>query len=123
MKVWAVFSGHYSDRGLDAIFSTEEKAKAYIKMMQYDRWHDINDRPQEYELDVYEPIEYVYFSVDEDTEQVYTSKTWCQIEDDVSVSENGDIIIKVKYNESEEVMEKAARDKYYMWKAHQEGIA
>ena len=35
MKVFVVTSGEYSDYGINAIFSTKEKAEGYVKMMEY----------------------------------------------------------------------------------------
>jgi hypothetical protein len=53
LKVWVVEEGYYSDRGIGAIFSTEEKAKDYIKTVkQYSyNWSDVHDEPTEFDLD------------------------------------------------------------------------
>lgn len=44
MKVWIVFSGEYEDRDVDAVFSSEDKAVAYIekcvKETETRKWQD-----------------------------------------------------------------------------------
>lgn len=66
MKVWVVEEGYYSDRGISAIFSTEEKANDYIKIMnQYSySWGDIHEKPVEFDLDPQLPNIRDYFEYD-----------------------------------------------------------
>lgn len=46
MKIYAISSGSYSDYSVDAVFSTREKAEAYMAAVHHD-WNDV----EEYELD------------------------------------------------------------------------
>ncbi len=48
-NVWVVTSGEYSDYGIDAIFSTEEKAEAYLAQAKLVK---LDSRIEPYELDV-----------------------------------------------------------------------
>jgi hypothetical protein len=66
VKVWVVEEGYYSDRGIGAIFSTEENAKNYIKTMkQYSySWGDVHDEPTEFDLDPKLPNIRDYFEYD-----------------------------------------------------------
>lgn len=46
-KVYAVSSGSYSDYGIDAIFSTKEKAEEFMQFIKNDDYNKI----EEYEID------------------------------------------------------------------------
>lgn len=50
MKIYIVTSGAYSDYGIDSVWSTEEKAKAYIAQVQRGNG-DVNEDVEEYEVD------------------------------------------------------------------------
>ena len=60
-KVFIVTSGEYSEYGIDRVFSTEEKAKAFIKITMDLYGGTFNIEP--YELDAPMPIykEYLFF--------------------------------------------------------------
>lgn len=66
LKVWVVEEGYYSDRGIGAIFSTEEKAKDYINIMKKHSysWSDVHDEPTEFDLDPQLPNIRDYFEYD-----------------------------------------------------------
>ena len=50
MKIYAVTSGSYSDYGIDAMFSTREKAQEYIDAAKFDEYNEINGIT-EYDID------------------------------------------------------------------------
>jgi len=52
-KVYVVTSGQYSDYGINAIFSTRERALDYIQAFEDDGYHSMGI--EEYELDVLKP--------------------------------------------------------------------
>lgn len=119
MKVYCVFRGEYSDRSLEAIFSTRRKAEEYIKRMQSVSSYDyVDDEPIEYELNETAPCEYVEFLFYEDGEIMSSS---FGVYKDPHLH-YGRVKITVKYNPNKEVMEKAARDAYYKFKAEQENV-
>ena len=52
MKVWVVTWGNWDGGGVLAVFSTEEKARNYIKGKHNDvDDDDVNDEPEEMEID------------------------------------------------------------------------
>lgn len=123
MIVYAVFSGSYSDRGLDAIFSTKDKAEAYIlRRKTYGALYDeVDDDPIEYELDEAKGVEVVYIEKTDGGFEIYRDYGWYEQDGDVQEGSEG-VIIKVKYNADPNVVMKAAQDKYYAWKAQKHGV-
>lgn len=119
MKVYCVFRGEYSDRNLEAIFSTKRKAEAYIKRMQSVSSYDkVDDEPVEYELNETAPCEYVRFFFWLGGEMEKAGFVGYQ---DPYIN-YGKVYVTVKYNPDKEVMEKAARGAYYKFKAEQESL-
>ena len=119
MKVYCVFRGEYSDRSLEAIFSTRRKAEAYIKRMQTVSSYDyVDDEPIGYELNETAPCEYVRFLFWTDGEMEQAGFD----ERKEPYINYGKVNVTVKYNPDKEVMEKAARDAYYKFKAEQENV-
>ena len=122
MKVYCVFRGEYSDRSLEAIFSTRRKAHAYINrnntIDEY-TYNRIDDDPIEYELDEAKIYSFVVF-------RFYGNKITGSaefVEKYRDPYEQGGVVrITVKYNPDKEVMEKAASDAYYKFKAEQENL-
>jgi len=126
MKVFAVFSGCYSYRGLDAIFSTKELAEKNIQKRNiFDYYGGVDKTPTEYNLDLTKDEEYVVYTYDNGKAIPYNGLYYTSSfnETDVSIMEEKNIIIKVHYNEDHSVMEKSAIDKYFIWKATKEGIS
>jgi hypothetical protein len=126
MKVYAVFSGSYSGRDLDAIFSTKELAEKYIKKQQvfgneYE-YGDVDSNPTEYEMDSPVVFEYCYYKFINKKLLPYKGYVDPNIDDDVFINYDNDTIIKVKYNDDTLVSGKAAIDKYFAWLAMKEGI-
>lgn len=119
MKVYCVFRGEYSDRSLDAIFSTKRKAEAYIKRMQSVSSYDqVDDEPIEYKLNETAPCEHVRFYFWPDGEMEQSGFDGYQ----EPYINYGKVHVTVKYNPDNGVMEKAARDAYYKFKASQENL-
>jgi hypothetical protein len=129
MKVYTCWSGTYSDRGIDAIFSTEQKAKKYLKIRKllarvYD---DIDDKPIILEVDNLEISipEYVIFQAwrEDDGKWQLSVEQGSDEKLDTKIYEDGFIYyIKVKYNKKREVMEKAVIDKVMTLYARDIGI-
>ena len=68
MKVYIVECGEYSDMGIEAVFSTREKAEEFIKYHEYSRWFG-DFRISEYNLDSWNKEDYIYeyiCDIDED---------------------------------------------------------
>ena len=120
MKVYCVFRGEYSDRTLEAIFSTKRKAEAYIKRMQSvsSYYLSVDDEPIEYELNETAPCEHVRFYFWPDGEMEQAGFDGYQ----EPYINYGKVHVTVKYNPDNGVMEKAARDAYYKFKASQENL-
>lgn len=126
MKVYVVTSGEYSDYGINAIFSTKEKAQEYIDRgdklgMNYSYGYQI----EEYELDENATVEFVlanysprgnafsFSYMDEDSAaQTYPKETWGGLA----------FIFKVRYNPNISVMKKSVYDQYARFKAEKEGL-
>jgi hypothetical protein len=119
MKVYAVFSGEYSDRGLDIIFSTKEKAENYIVFRQNtDNWQDVDSTPTEYELDEkYVIPKTVLFQYDDSAglSISYYDNHEDGFEEDI-------FYMNVKYNINKDIMIKSANDKLAKLKARELGI-
>jgi hypothetical protein len=60
MKIYIVESGEYSDRIIEGVFSTREKAEEYIKYHRYDSWYGDTFRITEYDLDSWNKDDYIY---------------------------------------------------------------
>jgi len=129
MKVYTCWSGTYSDRGMDAVFSTEQKAKNYLKIRKllarvYD---DVDDKPIIWEIDKIEISipEYVVFQawLSGDGKWQLSVEQESDEKLDTKIYEDGFIYyIKVKYNKKREVMEKAVRDKVMTLYARDIGV-
>lgn len=134
MKVYAVFEGCYSDRSLDSVFSTKEKAQDFIDFNIKFGNGEIDDEPFEFILNECNYPEKVFLSkVLATTNEVNYRKKWERIH-----SEHEEGIFKekpyfskiiesvayvtVRYNKNFDVMIKAANDKLAMLKAEKEGI-
>jgi hypothetical protein len=131
MTVWTVHSGSYSDRGLDGIFSTKELAEALIKKKKtfgpvgYD---SVDDTPEEWTLDTQGPMEFAYYVYHDGNTEPYKNDIFdrgFKSEDFVFdvVIWCSNVIVRVRYNEDMTVMEKAAIDKYNIWKAATAGLS
>ena len=122
MKVYCVFRGEYSDRSLEAIFSTKRKAHAYINrnntIDEY-TYNRIDDDPIEYELDEAKIYSFVVF-------RFYGNKITGRaefVEKYRDPYEQGGVVrITVKYNHNIEVMKRAAIDRYNQFQAGSEGL-
>ena len=127
MKVYCVFrgeysDGEYSDRTLEAIFSTRRKAKEYIKRNRtinsyvYD---SIDDEPIEYDLDEAKIYSFVVFRFYGDK---ITGRAEFVEKYRDPYEQSGKVYVTVKYNPNIEVMEKAAIDRYNQFQAGAEGL-
>ena len=126
MIVFAVFSGEYSDRGLDAIFSTKEKAEKYIehkKLFSSRGWCEVDDSPTEYELDAAMPPKNVWFRIDGDSSEIEPHDgRWLPETEDGLIDNGEEAYVMVKYNDNIDVCKKAARDKIAARRARNIGI-
>lgn len=121
MKVFVVYTGEYSDRSIRGIFSTKEKAQEAIQVIKdTDKWDcDSVSDPIEYELDSFLPPNEVVFVYDE------TKGTWELGYGNLFIDGSGfyydeedkHYYVSVNYNPNKEVMLKAARDYYMMFRA------
>lgn len=120
--VYAVFSGEYSDRRLDAIFSTSERAQEYITKGELLNC-DVDSRAREYELDSVSINDDIFMKQEyEGVFYPWNDEANESEERDIFTNYEGDLCIKVHYNPDVEVMRKAAQDKYAEYKARKEGI-
>ncbi|MBQ1776864.1 MAG: hypothetical protein IIZ93_01770 [Acidaminococcaceae bacterium] len=117
MKVWVVTYGSYSDFTIDSIFSTEEKAKKYIEKMKYFD-NDINDEPEEYEVD--DPavmkknyVKLEYYPGSDDLKKSHIPEEF-PVGESIAF-ENG----KLVYTFSLPVDSRAFQDDYHDWKREQ----
>lgn len=126
MKLYVVTSGEYSDYGINSIFSTKEKAQAYIdrsNKLGIDNYLGWNI--EEYELDENATVEFVLVNyspsgnafsfkyMDEYyASQTYPKETWDGLA----------FIFKVRYNPNVDVMKKSVYDQYARFKAEKEGL-
>lgn len=62
MKIYIIERGEYSDRCIEGVFSTREKAEEYIKYHKYDfyTWFTDSFRVSEYDLDDWNKEDYIY---------------------------------------------------------------
>lgn len=119
-KIYVVTSGEYSDYGIDAIFSTKEKAQEYITIRTNSEyiWNELEI--EEYELDrMAEPPEFVFVEKD-----LYKgSVQWVPISDYKEQEENSNLErIRVKFHPDKKVMDKAAEDRLQMLRARDMGL-
>ena len=134
-KVYVVRFGEYSDQGIAGVFSTKEKAEFYCKVQnEIDSWYDDSYWVDEYVLDKGEipedaKVETYYIvcisKVTDDFEKAGTIYLRDEIKQIFTVptivTDEGDYI-SVSSTESMEHAEKVAIDRYYKWKAEQEGL-
>jgi hypothetical protein len=131
MEVYAVFSGCYSDRQLDAIFKTRELAEEYIRHEKKfgGPYRGVDDDIIVYELNSKIKIKYCYFLFNYDDNSFEPCADFWKFgnpnqKDDVTYNKVvGECVrVRVKYNKDFSVCEKSAIDKYFAWKAMQEGL-
>ena len=121
MKVYCVFRGEYSDRHLEAIFSTRRKAVEYIRRNRtVDNWYDpVDDEPIEYELDGAKTYSFVMFGLYRN--KITQRKGFVEKYRD-PFEQDGVLYVTVKYNPDLEVMKKAAIDRANQFQAGAEGL-
>lgn len=129
-KVFIVTSGEYSDYGIDRVFSTEEKAKEFIKITRDLYGGTFNIEP--YELDAPMPTykEYLFFEAYIEDDIVAKSNFEFYFTDEPNeikffrqINGSYDIVgigtIKLKSGESIEKAKKRAvkvvQDEFYAW--------
>lgn len=123
MTVWTVWSGSYSDRGMDGIFSTKEKAEEYIAVAKHFD-SDLDDEPIEYVLDKPENVterQCIRFS--KDTGDIMEARWFFVYDSGADVQEQDDcyeVFVNFQYNFDR--MVKAARDKLAEYKAREAGV-
>jgi hypothetical protein len=125
MKVYLVSSGSYSDYEIDNVFSTKEKAIEYIEFRKKYHCGNINDDFEEFDVDNTSiPYrDYAFYQFDGKSFTISDKQSWNFPRDnDILISDNK-VHIKVNMDYDENVMFKSAVDKYFIWKATQEGIS
>jgi hypothetical protein len=118
MKVYTCWSGSYSDRGMEAVFSTKDKAEKYLSLRKNtaEIYDDVDDKPIEWEVDKkeIEVSEYIIICAWKDTfdkEWIVSIDMTYEGELESNISEDGYMYyVKVKYNDKA-IMEKSAIDK------------
>lgn len=118
MKVYVVTYGEYSDYGIEAVFSTKEKAQEYINIActERDCWSSTNDCIEEYELDqtITAPEKVLY---SKESGEWRAARSW--EEDDEDANEN---LVWVNFHPDKNVMAKAAEDRLQMLWARDMGL-
>ena len=136
-QVFIVTRGHYSDYGIEAVFTSEEKAKEYIRITAHNdqTWDSSVGYPHDYNIAVYEldketpkMLEYVRYyatfinGVLEKRFSVHTIETPLPTIYRKYLPSRLDIegTVKLRQNETfKEVRERAKKiaiDEYYEWK-------
>jgi hypothetical protein len=123
MKAWVVTSGSYSDTHIDGIFSTLEKAQAYVDARRV--LHiDMND-VCEYAVDAITVAlpEYVMVEMAMDNiKDTYIRPIYSDLKYPYEWNDFNTVGFKVRFNRDENVMLKSARDQFATWRAMREGL-
>jgi len=131
MKVYIIYSGEYSDRCIAGVFSTKEKAQAYIDERAI--LEDLGGFIHEEEVDPEVPKRpnkiYMWAQRIGNRPLKFNMDGEVGEEDEESIEIDGfgdesweSIQVHVNYNPNLDVMKKAALDRYYMLKAEKEGL-
>ena len=123
MKVWVVTSGSYSDTHIDSIFSTLEKAQAYMDARRV--LHTGTNDACEYEVDSITVVlpEYVMVEVAMgNINDTYIRPIYSDLEYPYEWNDCNTVGFKVRFNRDENVMLKSARDQFATWRAMREGL-
>lgn len=123
MTVWTVWSGSYSDRGMAGVFSTKEKAEAYIQVAKH-FYSELDDEPIEYVLDEQLGEKERYCVRIEKGSGNIMNPGWFFVYDSgADVQEQDDCYeVWVNFQYDYDRMIKAARDKLAEYKAREAGI-
>lgn len=122
MTVWTVWSGSYSDRGMAGVFSTKEKAEAYIQVAKH-IYFELDDEPIEYVLDEQLGEKERYCVRLEKGSGNIMNPEWFVCDCGVDVEEQDDCYeVFVNFQYDYDRMVKAARDKLAEYKAREAGI-
>lgn len=128
MKIYIVESGEYSDRAIDAIFSTKETAEEYIKCHRYDfyTWYSDTFRITEYDLDSWNKEDYIYEHIADIDENGELDEEYIQtIEHQFSadINTNSHIWGGKFYCFSRNILDiKELNDKYQKFRAEEMGL-
>ena len=125
MKVYIVECGEYSDRGIEAVFSTREKAEEYIKYHEHSRWFGVFTI-NEWDLDTWNKEDYIYEYICDIDEDDKLDETFIQtIEHKFSADINTDSCIRYHrfHCFSRNVLDiKEINDKYQKFRAEEMGL-
>lgn len=132
MEIYIVTSGCYSDYGINAVFSTREKAQEYCDMH-----NNSSESWDSYSVETYavdEPYEEipcvvmvkpcngsvkaVLYSENEEGEYFPS----CFDMDETVKDVLGTVFVKVRFSKDKEAMRKSAIDYYYAYMAKKEGL-